>query len=294
MFKENLALTGMALTLALTGCGPTNPKPESRATVTTIASQSKPEEQLQKIQQEVIRLARSQSVDPLVRNVYLGDLSVYSPIFKSQLYSGLTNSENAQTNFMNLKYSPNPRFSYTLFRDQSVVNYQTLEQMDVSIYFSPYWLNSTDQVKALTMEKEAYHLAMWRRFCLNALATYRAQGRINLIDPTVTEEELANTMGIQLLFENPLVQKLFDYAGYLAEQKKVGQLLQLQDPQINRDLFEYSNSGTIYQMAQERNINTNLEFGSEEFFRMAFDLNGPWGRMIANPSVPSPSLPIER
>ena len=144
------------------------------------------------------------------------------------------------------------------------------------------------------MEKEAFNLSLWNSFCRTTLNTYKAQGRIDLIDPKVIEDELANTLGRQLLIESPLIQKLYDYAGYLAVMPKVDQLLQMQDPELNRDLFNNSNLGTIYQMAQQRNIEVNLEFGSSEFLRTAFNENGPWGKMISDPSVGSPLPPIRR
>ncbi|MBI2430503.1 MAG: hypothetical protein HYV39_00580, partial [Candidatus Levybacteria bacterium] len=252
----------------------------------------KPEEQLQKVQQEVIRLARLQPPDSLINTVYRGDISTFNPIFKSKTRSGFTNEEYAQIGFINASYSPDQRFRFTSLINQSTATYATLDKLDVAIYFSPFWLNSTDQVKLLAMEKEAINLALWNSFCQIALNTYRNQGRIDLIDPRVTERELANTMGRQLIIENPLMQKLYDYAGYLAVMPKVGQLLQLQDPQINKDLFEHSNFGTIYQMAQRSKIEVNLEFGSREFLTTAFNENGPWGKMIADPSVGAPPIPV--
>ncbi len=277
------------------GCQATGPDSNSIAkTPTVMVSPSKPDQAqdfLQRIQQEVIRLARLQPPDSLINTVYRGDISTINPIFKSRVRSGTT-SEYAQISFIDAKYSPVDRFRYTLQRDQSAKNYATLDQLDVAISFSNFWLISTDQVKLLAMEKEAYNLALWNSFCQSSLATYRAQGRIDLIDPTVTEQELANTMGRQLVIENSLVQKLYDYAGYLAIMPQVGHLLELNDPKINRDLFNHSNIGKIYQLAKERNIEVNLQFGSREFLATAFDLNGPWGQMISDPSVDSPPLPI--
>ncbi len=293
MHRE-LILAAMAGMIAFSGCD----QESLNITPTPIVRNAAPkpdqtQEMLVKIQKEVQRLAGTYPPDSFVNKVYLGNLSQLNPFFKSPVNIGIADpTEYAQISFINPKYSSNPRFRYFLDRDQSTADYRTLDQLDIAIAFSPAWLNSSDQVKALTMEKEASALPIWESFNQITLNTYLFQGKIEAIDPQITSLEIARTFGRQLLFESTTVQKLYDYAGYLAVLPKVGQLIKLQDPQINKDLFVSTNLGTIYRLAEQRKINFDLQFGSEEFLSLAFNIDGPWGRMIADPTIPSPPSPI--
>lgn len=265
---------------------------------TPIVSEAPPrkdpiQEALEKTYQEVINLSQTYPEDSLVNKVYLGNLNSISPIFTTPLRIGIIDPNVAYTRagFTNPQYSPNPRFRYTLYSDSSVADYQTLQSMDITIYFSPRWLNSkNDEVKKLALEKEAYSLALWEPFSRIILNTYLSQGRIGLIDPEATEAEIAHTLTRQLLLENQDVRKLYDYAGYLAVLPQVGNLLDMGSQDINEEL-QYSNLPQIYTLAKLEGVEfEDSNFGSREFLQLAFDINGPWAQMILDPSIPGPVL----
>lgn len=246
---------------------------------------------LTRIHQEVRRLVETYPQDSIIRKVYLGNLTDISPVFTSVLPVGIADPKVAYSriHFTQAEYTPTHRFSYFLNRDQSQKDYATLKKQTVAIYFSPLWLNSkNDTVKMLSLEKEAYTLALWESFSRIILNTYLAYGSINKIDPAVTEMEIARTLARQILIENPDVRKLYDYAGYLAVLSKVGNVLVIQNPEVETEL-NYSNLPEIYKVAKQRGIKFGgLEFGSKEFLQLAFDTNGPWARMILDPSIPGP------
>lgn len=250
-------------------------------------------ENLNRVHQEVRRLALMYSVDSLVRKVYLGNVAEISPIFVAPLPVGFVSPETyATTIFGQAEYTPNKRFRYSLTRDRSVVDYATLRKQVVSIVFSEKWLSTTrDQVKVLALEKEALQLGLWEPFSQIALNTYLSQGRVEKIDPTTSDQEIARTFARNLLIENAQVRKLYDYAGYLAVLPKVGQLLASQDPQIIAEL-NYSNMPQVYNLAKKNEVQfEGIAVNSTDFLSLAFDPNSNWAAMISSSSLPAPAAP---
>lgn len=251
-------------------------------------------EQMHKVHQEVKRLALTLPEDSLVRKVYLGNVAEVNPIFQSPTEVGFMypTTAYAMTYFGVPKYTPEYRFRYLLTRNNSVANYAILQKMAVSIIFSQEWLTTTSyEVKMLALEKEATQLSLWKPFSRIALNTYLAFGKVEKIDPTVTDQEIADTLTRSLLIEDPNVNKLYDYAGYLAVLNKVGQLLAQGNQQIINDL-DISTLNKVYNLAKRKGIQfENLEFASTDFLRTAFDPNGAWAKMILDPSIPAPHPP---
>ena len=141
----------------------------------------------------------------------------------------------------------------------------------------------------MAIEKEATGLALWEGFSKIALNTYLKQGKIEKIDPNVTDQEIALTLAYILLTQNPNVNKLFDYAAYLPIMQRVGRLIDQNNASINQELNE-SNILTIYQMAKDRNIPfEQIKPWSKEFWTLAFSPESPWVKMILDPSIPGPS-----
>lgn len=139
----------------------------------------------------------------------------------------------------------------------------------------------------MAIEKEAIGLALFEGFSKIALNTYLSQGRIERIDPNVTDQEIARTLGYILLTENPDISKLFDYAAYLSIMQKTGRLIYQNTDIINE--LRVSNIYTIYQMAKDKNISfEQITPGSKEFWSLAFSPESPWVKMILDPSVPGP------
>lgn len=279
--------------LLLTGCTPDQPKPIAKPPVVreTPPPPDQTQEVLFKIHQEVRRLVQFYPDGSIIKQVYLGNLSAISPVFVGTLPVGIADPKvtYARTEFTQAEYTPMHRFRYFLPRDQSLKDYATLKAQKVAIYFSPLWLNSkNDGVKMLALEKEVYTVALWEPFGRIMLNTYRAQGIIEKIDPAVTEAEIARTLARQISIENPTVRKLYDYAGYLPVLAKVGQILEIQNPQVTTELG-YSNFPEIYRLAKQRGIKfEGLQFGSREFLQLAFDTRSPWVKLILQPSIPGP------
>lgn len=252
-----------------------------------------PTEQLNRVHQEVRHLALMYPEDSLVRKVYLGNLAEINPIFPSPLPVGFIDpAPYARTYFGKAEYTSVKRFRYFLARDGSIADYATLQKQAVSISFSDKWLSSTnDRVKSLALEKEALQISLWEPFSRIVLNTYLSQGRVEKLDPTVTEQEIAHTFTRNLLIENADVRKLYDYAGYIAVLPKVGQLLMEGNPQVIAEA-NYSNLPSIYELARKRNVVFDgLAFASTDFLRMAFDPNSPWVAIILDPTIPVPPPP---
>lgn len=292
--KKLMLITGASF--AITGC---LPEPQKQTVPPPVVREVAPptdltQETLTKIHQEVVRLARIYPPDSLINRVYLGNLSDLSPVFRSPMRIGIADPSvaYARTAFTNLEHTPHPRFRYFLYRDGSIADYQTLTGMDITIYFSPRWLEGgNDQVKALGLEKEAFAVGLWEAFSRITLNTYIMQGRIDKVDPQVKEAEIARTLARQLLMENDAVRKLYDYAGYLAIMPKVSILLSQHDPNVEQELGVHSNFLEIYRRARARSIDfDSLNPNSKEFLQLAFDPNSPWTQMILDPDVPGPRL----
>lgn len=284
----------MAEALLLVGCRVNNQPVPSKSEPTPKILPSEVTETLeQQIQKEIRRLALQASEDSITRKIYLGNLTSISSVFNPSLRIGAINPEVAfaRQGFDNPRYSPNKRFRYTLHRDGSVADYETLERLDCSIYFSPLWLRfKSDTVKTAAMQKEASSLFLFESFTQIALNTYSQQGKIDKIDPNVKEDEIARTLGLILNSQDANVRKLFDYAGYLAILPEVGKIVESVDTEAQRELA-YTNAPAIYTMAKDRGITAQtLEFGSAEFLNMAFSQSSPWVQMIQSPNIPEPKV----
>lgn len=246
---------------------------------------------LERTKQEVMRLAKTYPENSIVRTVYLGDLSKICPIFIQPLKIGIADPKTAYTRtyFGEANHSPNRRFRYYLERDQSKADYSTLTSQDLTIFFSPLWLNAAlDQVKILALEKEALTVASWEPFSAIALQIYQSQGKIEKIDSSVKDIEIGRTLTRQLFIENPLVRKLYDYSGYLLILRKVEDLFQTGNEQAKKDL-SYTNIPAIYAKAKAAGVEfESLTFNSPEFWRVAFDQRSPWVKIISDPSIPGP------
>lgn len=277
--------------LAIAACSPQ--RESAKSLQPTPSSQPEQVEQLKRVHQEVRRLALMYPADSLFRKVYLGNVAEISSIFVSPLPVGfITPEPYSRVVFGKAEYSPNKRFRYSLARNRSVADYETLQKQTVSILFSEVWLSTTkDQVKILALEKEALQIGLWEPFSQIALNTYLSQGRIERLDPTVTDQEIARTFARNLLIENADVRKLYDYAGYLAVLPRVGSLLNSQDPRTVTEL-NYSNLPQVYDLARKNNIPFDrLEVASTDFLRLAFDPESKWAVMISNPALPTPAAP---
>lgn len=281
-------------TLVLASCSPQQPQATDKPPVVREAPPQPDQTQvfLTRTHQEVIRLLQDYPEDSITRKAYLGNLSEISPIFADALPVGIADPKEAysRTHFAQAEYSPKHRFNYFSNHDQSLKGYATLQRQEVAVYFSPVWLDTkSDAVKKLVLEKEAYNLALYEPFSKIILNTYLTQGRIDKTDPQITEDEIARTLARQILFENAEVRKLYDYAAYLPLLSRVGKLLESQDPEIEKEL-NYSNLAEIYRLAKEKGIKfENLQGGSREFLQLALDINGPWAKMILDPSIAGPA-----
>ncbi len=288
--RYSLAFTGGVILPSVLNlsCAPQPKQPEPEPIQETL-------DLLERTHQEVIRLAQAYPEDHLVRKVYLGDLNQVSPIYKSPLKVGVIppGSSLAQTHFGKTELSSEKRFRYFLTRDGSVADYSTLTSMEITISFSPVWLNgSYDEVKNLALEKEAYTIAQWESFSRIALDIYLNQGRIEKIDPTVTDIEIGRTLTRNLLMDDPRLLKLFDYAGYLMFLDKAEQLLASNDSHLIEEL-NTSNLPRIYSLAREAGVDyRGVVFDSKDYYWTALADNSPWVDIISNPSIPGPVISI--
>ena len=254
-----------------------------------------PKTEQQIVKEEVKRLVEKYPQDSIVRTVYSQQAPTQlSPIFKHPIEITFIDPVTyARSSYSDAKLSEQKRFRYFLERDSSLKDYSTLESVKVSIAFSSYWLRTkNDEVKDLVIEKEAIGLALWEGFSKIALNTYLKQGKIEKIDLSVTDQEIARTLAYILLTENPNISKLFDYAAYLAIMQTVERLIDQNNASVNQELKE-SNVLTIYQMAKDKNIPfEQIKPGSQEFWTLAFSPESPWVKMILDPSIPGPSQQI--
>lgn len=277
--KQMLFLVPAAL-VSTSACQPqSNHPPESQ-----VAAQSQSREimETQTLYQEITRLALTYPQDSLVAKTYLGRVSKINPIFKP-LRIGLSPDwvYDSSTRTGEPQHTPSKRFSYLLYADRSLVQYETLQSLTAETYFSPRWMEiQSDEVKKLMMEKEAITLGLWEGFAKIILNTYRMQGEISLLDKNTTETEIANTLARQITIDNPELLKVYAGASYLALMPKVAYLLGLNDPQITKDL-ESSHFFEFYYKAKTANIPfENMELWSNEFWELAFDPNSPWVEII--------------
>lgn len=282
--------------IGLSACSPKHEAthtPLSATPTATRASGEMPTKTNQQIvEQEIKRLAGKYPQDSIIRRVYSGEAPVQlSPIFKELIEIGFIGSvAYARTHYSDAKLSEQKRFRYFLERDFSLEDYSTLESIKISIAFSSDWLESkNDEVKDLALEKEAIGLALFEGFSKIALNTYLLQGKIDRIDPNVTDQEIARTLAYVLLAENPDVNKLFDYAAYLLVLQKVERLIIQNNANAIQEL-RASNFATIYQMAKDRSIPfEQIKPWSREFWDLAFNPQSPWVKMILDPSIQGPS-----
>lgn len=283
-------MCAVGTTFALTGCSPDQSKAIEKTPITREAP-PKQDQTKEIIHQEVIRLIQRYPQNSIVRTVYLGNLADISPVFTGTLPVGVADPRvsYARTQFGQAEYAPTPSFNYRLNQDLQQNSFTVLKRQEVAVYLSPVWLNSkNDEVKTLALEKEAYTIALWEPFSSIVLNTYLTQGKISKIDPKITDAEIAHTLARQMLIDNLDVRKLYDYAGYLAILPKVGPILASQNPEAETELGA-SNLPKIYKLAKKNNIQfENLEFGSQEFLQAAFNNEGPWAKMILDPSIAGP------
>lgn len=307
MGRENKNLIGLAILvpglLLASGC-------ENESTVYTQVPTQEPTQEpwvqpndetlqlLKETKAEVVRLLDNYPDNSIIKRIYLdNNLTDFNSIFVNPVGIGIAdpNVAYARTKYGITEYSPEKRFVYYWEVDGSLADYATLETMELSVYFSPTWLNSqSDRVKQLALEKEAYTIAQWSGFSMIALSSYQTQGEIELIDPEVTEFEVANTLARNLLIENPDVLKLYDYAAYLLLMERAGEVVNTGTEQEIEEL-KYSNIFNIYVRALEAGVDfKDMVFGSEKYYGTAFNPGGAWGRMILDPEVPGPDpLPLD-
>lgn len=249
------------------------------------------EETLARTHKEVVRLASQYPERSLIRTVYLGDLTKVSPVLRNPLKVGIADPKVAYASVYwgNARYSKEERFRFFVTKgEKSVADYASLVSMDLAVLFSSSWLMSeNDEVKKLGLEKEAYNVAQWEQFSKFAYENALNQGRIERIDPKVTDREIAWTLARSLIIENSLVRKLVDYSGYLPLLSGV-RVLSEKDGQTAKEL-SYSNLLSIYQGAAKLGIKFDgVVFGSEEFYRLAYGTDSPWVKMIENSAIPGP------
>lgn len=229
----------------------------------------------------------------IVRTVYSGEAPTQlSPIFKNpvKIKSIPLSVAYARVAYTNGEFSKQKRFRYFLETDSSSKDYSTLESVRLSIRFSSAWLAAkSDEVKDLAVEKEAIGPALFEGLSKIMLNTHLSQGKIERIDPNVTDQEIARTFAYLALGDNLDIAKLFDYAAYIAIMQKAGKLIEQNDPTIMQDL-RATNIERIYRMAKDRHINFDqIKPFSQEFWTLAFNPDSPWVKMILDPSVPGPS-----
>lgn len=250
----------------------------------------------ERVRQEVERLAASFPEGSVVRNVYLGDLSTISPVFQNPIGIRVIGPVTyARTHFGNHEYTDQKRFRYALNSDNKPADYATLNRVQLSVEFSTLWQAArTDDVKKIALDKEAYTIAQWEGFSRLMFNNYDSQGTFQQLDPTVTREEVARTVAYSAVIENPQLNKLFDYAGYLPILPAVGELLARNDRTINEDLSA-SNLITIYNGAKTNNIPfENIAFASREFWDLAYNPHSPWVQYINDPTIPAPEAPARK
>ncbi|MBI4059366.1 hypothetical protein HY404_03960 [Candidatus Microgenomates bacterium] len=251
-------------------------------------------ETLNKIEQEVTRIARTFAPNSLERNFYLeDDISKFNSLFKEPIYFGLLNSKYAYLSiyFIDLEYNGQKRFRFLPNNGQLAKNYSTMERMGMQIDFSTDWLNiKSDEVKALMLKKIALQMALYDPVSILAFNTYKLEGKFEKLNPQITDLEIGHTIVKELFESQPSIKKQWTHAAYLPILSGVGQLLQHHDPTIQREL---SYVGIIYQLAAERNIPfDSVQFGTIEFLQMTFDPKGEWYKIVSSlPDEPNPASP---
>ena len=286
-FFRGLASVGLAVSpLVLSGCE----TPRVRA-----PTRQESESMSQRIKSEVSRLAALQPDGSFVKEVFSGNLKAFGTTFKS-LSIGVANptTEAASYKYGNFKYTPKQRFSVT-YQGQDPLTYPTLTEQEIIISFVPDFLNMPDEVKLLLMEKEGSHVPM---FTSLSDASYRIQeqmGTVSKLDPTVTRQEMAEALAVQVTNQDKEMLKLYDYADYLYILPRIQQLSDRHDPRIDQALAK-TNFVEILKMAKDNKIPVKpYDLNSDEFKIQAFMKESPWGKMILNPKVPfGPATPVPK
>lgn len=240
------------------------------------------------LSQEVQRLAQTYPKDSIVRKVYTDNLSRINPIFRPNLQLSMDTLENALAaiRFKDQLFSEKQRFVTLSLSNQVKVQRPTLDQMTVEVVLFPQWFESGDSFKKLLMEKEALNIFLFDSFSQSVLeTTWLRQAKIFKIDSTVTQLEIARTLGYQILMESPDALKLFDYAGFLPLLSRVESFdIQQRPAGILPDLYRRAQMlGIPFQ---------ELKPGTDEFWYVATGANSPWVKMVLNPSMPHPPKPI--
>lgn len=166
--------------------------------------------------------------------------------------------------------------------------FKTYETLPTSVEFSDWWFNlKSDQVKKLILRKEANNVRMLEGFGrFHAVPAMLSLGDIEVLDPTLTSREVEYRVAASILSSNPDYLKLYDFAGYLSILREFEELEKSADPQIISDLLSVDSIRVIRDGARERGIRyEDVEFGSPEFFEMAFSAVSPWVNFINNDLV---------
>ena len=280
---HGLAFVGLAVSpLVLTGCE--TPQPKITATATR---QIEAESIMQKIAQEVKRLANTEPEGSLIKQVYSGNLKPFSNTY-SNLSIGVANpnTEAAKFSYGNFKYSPKESFSFVYKGDSKPIYIPTLTQQEATISFVPGFLSMPDEVKLLLMEKEGSHIPMFSALADTYYRYHEQLGTFRALDPTVTRNEMAESLVIRLTANDKDLLKLYDYAGYLYVLERIQKLVDRHDPRIDAALAK-TNYVEILNMAKSNNIPIKkYPMTSDEFKIQAFMKDSPWGKMILDPKVP--------